>query len=53
MVRGLDGPNHGGYQIVGECTDTISGSKDKRPRLDQLMSDAQRGRFDMVFGVGV
>ena len=37
-----------GYQIVGEYSDTISGSKAKRPGLDQLMTDAQRGRFDVV-----
>jgi DNA invertase Pin-like site-specific DNA recombinase len=37
-----------GYQIVGEYTDTISGTKGKRPGLDRLMSDARRGRFDVV-----
>jgi DNA invertase Pin-like site-specific DNA recombinase len=37
-----------GYQIVGEYTDTISGSKAKRPGLDQLMSDAGRGKFDVA-----
>jgi DNA invertase Pin-like site-specific DNA recombinase len=37
-----------GYQIVGEYTDTISGSKAKRPGLDQLMSDARRGKFDVA-----
>jgi DNA invertase Pin-like site-specific DNA recombinase len=37
-----------GYEIVGEYTDTISGSKAKRPGLDQLMADARRGRFDVV-----
>ena len=37
-----------GYEIVGEYTDTISGSKAKRPGLDQLMADARRGRFDIV-----
>jgi DNA invertase Pin-like site-specific DNA recombinase len=37
-----------GYQIVGEYTDTISGTKAKRPGLDRLMSDARRGRFDIV-----
>jgi DNA invertase Pin-like site-specific DNA recombinase len=37
-----------GYEIVGEYSDTISGSKAKRPGLDQLMSDARRGRFDIV-----
>jgi predicted site-specific integrase-resolvase len=28
-----------GYQIVGEYTDTISGTKAKRPGLDKLMAD--------------
>ena len=37
-----------GYEIIGEYTDTISGSKAKRPDLDQLMADARRGRFDVV-----
>jgi DNA invertase Pin-like site-specific DNA recombinase len=37
-----------GFEIVGEYTDTISGSKAKRPGLDQLMSDARRGKFDVV-----
>jgi DNA invertase Pin-like site-specific DNA recombinase len=37
-----------GYQVVGEYTDTISGSKAKRPGLDSLMSDARRGKFDVV-----
>ena len=37
-----------GYEIVGEYTDTISGAKAKRPGLDKLMSDARRGRFDVV-----
>ena len=37
-----------GYEIIGEYTDTISGSKAKRPGLDQLMADARRGRFDVV-----
>src|ERR1035441_1149343 len=37
-----------GYEIVGEYNDTISGSKAKRPALDQLMADPRRGRFDVV-----
>ena len=37
-----------GFEIVGEYTDTISGSKAKRPGLDKLMFDARRGRFDVV-----
>jgi DNA invertase Pin-like site-specific DNA recombinase len=37
-----------GYEIVGEYTDTISGTKATRPGLDGLMADARRGRFDGV-----
>src|SRR6202162_3557210 len=37
-----------GYEIVHEYTDRISGVKAKRPGLDQMMSDARRGRFDVV-----
>jgi DNA invertase Pin-like site-specific DNA recombinase len=37
-----------GFEIVRECTDVISGSKAKRPGLDQLMADARRHRFDIV-----
>src|SRR5580700_7891031 len=37
-----------GYEIVHEYTDKISGSKAKRPGLDQMMSDGRRGRFDVV-----
>jgi DNA invertase Pin-like site-specific DNA recombinase len=37
-----------GYQIIAEYSDTISGTKAKRPGLDQLMSDARRGRFSVV-----
>src|SRR6266496_4696266 len=36
------------YQIVREYTDKISGTKAKRPGLDELMRDARRGRFDVV-----
>jgi DNA invertase Pin-like site-specific DNA recombinase len=35
-------------EVVLEYTDIISGSKAKRPGLDQLMSDARRHRFDIV-----
>ena len=31
-----------------EYTDKISGTKAKRPGLDQMMADARRGRFDVV-----
>ena len=37
-----------GFEIVHEYTDRISGVKAKRPGLDQMMSDARRGRFDVV-----
>jgi DNA invertase Pin-like site-specific DNA recombinase len=37
-----------GYQLVGEYTDRISGTKAKRPGLDQLMADARKGRFDVL-----
>jgi len=38
----------GGFEIVGEYSDTTSGSKAKGPGLDQLMFDARRGKFDVV-----
>jgi DNA invertase Pin-like site-specific DNA recombinase len=37
-----------GFEIVQEYTDRISGTKAKRPGLDAMMSDARRGRFDVV-----
>jgi DNA invertase Pin-like site-specific DNA recombinase len=37
-----------GYAIVKEYIDKISGVKAKRPGLDAMMSDARRGRFDLV-----
>src|SRR6516162_9641987 len=37
-----------GFEVVAEYQDKISGVKAKRPGLDQLMSDASRGRFDIV-----
>ncbi len=40
-----------GCEIVHEYTDIISGSKAKRPGLDQLLADARRHRFDVVFVV--
>jgi DNA invertase Pin-like site-specific DNA recombinase len=36
------------YEIVHEYTDRISGTKAKRPGLDQMLSDGRRGRFDVV-----
>jgi DNA invertase Pin-like site-specific DNA recombinase len=37
-----------GYEVVAEFTDRISGTKARRPALDQMMADARRGRFDVV-----
>jgi DNA invertase Pin-like site-specific DNA recombinase len=37
-----------GFEIVAEYTDRISGVKTRRPGLDDLMSDARRGKFDVV-----
>ncbi|MDR3726760.1 MAG: recombinase family protein, partial [Terracidiphilus sp.] len=37
-----------GFEIVQEYTDRISGVKARRPGLDQMMTDARRGRFDVV-----
>jgi DNA invertase Pin-like site-specific DNA recombinase len=37
-----------GYEITREYTDKISGTKAKRPGLDEMMRDARRGRFDVV-----
>ena len=37
-----------GLEIMQEYTDRISGVKVKRPGLDQMMTDARRGRFDVV-----
>jgi len=37
-----------GYEIVREYTDKISGTRAKRPGLDQLLHDARRGQFDVL-----
>ncbi|MBV9670944.1 MAG: recombinase family protein [Acidobacteriales bacterium] len=37
-----------GFEIVREYTDKISGAKAKRPGLDQMLSEARRGQFDVV-----
>ena len=37
-----------GLEIVQEYTDRISGAKARRPGLDQMMSDARHGRFDVL-----
>ena len=38
-------PASADLEIVAEYTDKISGTKAKRPGLDQMMTDARRGRF--------
>ncbi len=37
-----------GFEIVAEYTDKISGTKARRPGLDQMLADARQGRFDVV-----
>jgi DNA invertase Pin-like site-specific DNA recombinase len=38
-----------GWQMAGEYVDSgISGTKEKRPKLNQLMADAHRRKFDVV-----
>ena len=37
-----------GFQIVAEYTDRISGTKARRPGLDDLLRDTRRGRFQVV-----
>jgi DNA invertase Pin-like site-specific DNA recombinase len=37
-----------GFEVVHEYTDKVSGTKARRPGLDQLLSDARRGQFDVV-----
>lgn len=37
-----------GFETVAEFTDTISGTKARRPGLDQMLREARRGRFDVV-----
>jgi DNA invertase Pin-like site-specific DNA recombinase len=38
-----------GWQLAGEYVDVgISGTKERRPELDRLISDAHRRRFDVV-----
>jgi DNA invertase Pin-like site-specific DNA recombinase len=38
-----------GWRLAGEYVDIgISGTKEKRPELDRLMSDAHKRRFDVV-----
>ena len=37
-----------GFEIVHEYSDKISGTKARRPGLDQLLYDARRGQFDVL-----
>jgi DNA invertase Pin-like site-specific DNA recombinase len=37
-----------GFTLVEEYTDTLSGARSRRPGLDRMLSDARRGRFDVV-----
>ena len=37
-----------GLEIVNEYTDRISGTRARRPGLDQMMRDGHRGQFDVV-----
>ena len=37
-----------GLEIIAEYTDRISGTKARRPGLDELLRDARRGRFQVV-----
>jgi DNA invertase Pin-like site-specific DNA recombinase len=37
-----------GYEIVREFTDRITGTRARRPGLDELLRDARRGQFQVV-----
>jgi DNA invertase Pin-like site-specific DNA recombinase len=37
-----------GFSILAEYTDRISGTKARRPGLDDLLRDARRGRFQVL-----
>lgn len=38
-----------GWEVAGEYVDTgVSGTKERRPELDKLMTDAHKRRFDVV-----
>ncbi len=37
-----------GFQIVAEYTDRISGTRARRPGLDDLLRDARRGHFQVL-----
>ena len=37
-----------GFEVVQRYTDQITGTRARRPGLDQMMADARRGHFDIV-----
>jgi DNA invertase Pin-like site-specific DNA recombinase len=37
-----------GFEIIHEYQDKISGTKARRPGLDQLLADARRGQFEVL-----
>jgi DNA invertase Pin-like site-specific DNA recombinase len=37
-----------GYEIVERYTDRVTGTRARRPGLDQMLTDARRGQFDAV-----
>lgn len=37
-----------GYEIVQRYTDKVTGTRARRPGLDELLADARRGRFDVA-----
>lgn len=39
---------HRGWKIADEYVDRCSGSRESRPRLNQLMADAQQRKFDVI-----
>jgi DNA invertase Pin-like site-specific DNA recombinase len=43
-----------GYRIVATYIDRgISGAKERRPQLDQMIADGYRGKFDLVMVAGI
>jgi DNA invertase Pin-like site-specific DNA recombinase len=37
-----------GWEIAAEYIDRISGSKERRPQLDRMMTDAKQRKFDVI-----
>ncbi len=37
-----------GFEIVKQYTDRVTGTKARRPGLDQMLTDARRGQFEVV-----